>query len=303
MLRDAVGCDGMPGRDGPGTRAEGKKRNMTTVAIVGAGRLGGALLAALLEAGRQPSDLVIVERDAARAAALSDRYGVDVLAPAAAAGKADMLVLGVKPQDMGTALAEIAPAVDGSTLVVSLAAGVTTAFVEDRLPSAPPVVRVMTNTPLLVGEAMSAICAGRHADTGHLDAVEELLAPVGRVVRVPESQLDAVTALSGSGPAYFFYVIDAMIEAGVLVGLPRPLATELVVQTALGSARMLRAGASSGAGGTGGEHPALLREAVTSPAGTTAAALRELDRAAVRAAVLDAVEAAWVRSRELGGAS
>jgi pyrroline-5-carboxylate reductase len=150
---------------------------------------------------------------------------------------------------------------------------------------------VMTNTPLLVGAAMSAICAGQHAGDAELARTEELLAAVGRVVRVPESQLDAVTALSGSGPAYFFYLVDAMIEAGVLLGVPRPLATELMVQTALGSARMLRETS---------EHPALLREAVTSPAGTTAAALREFDRQAVRGAILDALVAARDRSIELG---
>jgi pyrroline-5-carboxylate reductase len=152
----------------------------------------------------------------------------------------------------------------------------------------------MTNTPIVVEEAMSAISAGRNAGEEHLRRVEELLSPVGRVVRVPESQLDAVTALSGSGPAYFFYLVDAMIEAGVMLGMPRGLAADLIVQTALGSARMLR---------DTGDHPALLREAVTSPAGTTAAALRELDRHAVRAALLDAVEAACRRSRELGGSS
>jgi pyrroline-5-carboxylate reductase len=264
------------------------------VAILGGGKLGGALLSGLLRAGRKPAGLVVAERDAARAAELSARYGVEVCPPSAAAAVADVLVLAVKPQDVGGLMDDLAPAIRAGTLVVSVAAGVTTAFLEQRLPAGAPVVRVMTNTPIVVDEAMSAISAGRNAGEEHLRRVEELLSPVGRVVRVPESQLDAVTALSGSGPAYICYLVDAMIEAGVLLGVPRELAADLVVQTALGSARMLR---------DTGDHPALLREAVTSPAGTTAAALRELDRHAVRAALLDAVEAACQRSRELGNSS
>lgn len=149
----------------------------------------------------------------------------------------------------------------------------------------------MPNTPMLVGEAMSAISPGRHATEEHLVEVEGMLASVGRVVRVPERQQDAVTALSGSGPAYFFYLVESMIEAGVLLGMARPLATELVVQSALGAARMLR---------ETGEHPAVLREAVTSPAGTTSAALRELDRHGTRTALTAAIEAACRRSSELG---
>ncbi|SQD93603.1 MULTISPECIES: pyrroline-5-carboxylate reductase [unclassified Parafrankia] len=284
----------------------------SVVAIVGAGRLGGALMSGLLRAGRTPSEVVAAERDPGRAAEITRRYGVEVVDPAAAAAKAGVVVLATKPQDMGTVLAQLAPHVAPGTLVVSVAAGVTSAFVAERLAPGTPVVRVMTNTPLLVGEAMSAVCAGPGAGDEHVAAVEEMLRPVGRVVRVTETQLDAVTALSGSGPAYFFYLIEAMIEGGVLLGLPRALAAELVVQTAAGSARMLRdpgagdpgdsgdSGDSDGAGGAAGEHPSLLREAVTSPGGTTVAALRQLDRGGVRAAVLDAVEAAWARSRELG---
>ncbi|CAI7976296.1 Pyrroline-5-carboxylate reductase [Frankia sp. Hr75.2] len=278
----------------------------SVVAIVGAGRLGGALMSGLLRAGRTPSEVVAAERDPGRAAEITRRYGVEVVDPAAAAAKAGVVVLATKPQDMGTVLAQLAPHVAPGTLVVSVAAGITSAFVAERLAPGTPVVRAMTNTPLLVGEAMSAVCAGPGAGDEHVAAVEEMLRPVGRVVRVTETQLDAVTALSGSGPAYFFYLIEAMIEGGVLLGLPRALAAELVVQTAAGSARMLRdpgagdPGDSDGAGGAAGEHPSLLREAVTSPGGTTVAALRQLDRGGVRAAVLDAVEAAWARSRELG---
>ncbi|WP_018505221.1 pyrroline-5-carboxylate reductase [Parafrankia discariae] len=287
----------------------------SVVAIVGAGRLGGALMSGLLRAGRTPSEVVAAERDPGRAAEITRQYGVEVVDPAAAAAKAGVIVLATKPQDMGAVLAQLGPHVAPGTLVVSVAAGITSAFVAERLAPGTPVVRVMTNTPLLVGEAMSAVCAGPGAGDEHVAAVEEMLRPVGRVVRVTEAQLDAVTALSGSGPAYFFYLIEAMIEGGVLLGLPRALAAELVVQTAAGSARMLAgsdpgsdpgssadsgSGSPDGAGGAAAEHPSLLREAVTSPGGTTVAALRQLDRGGVRAAVLDAVEAAWARSRELG---
>jgi pyrroline-5-carboxylate reductase len=263
------------------------------VGVMGAGRLGGAVLSGLLASGHAPADVVVAERDESRARELTARHGVEVHAPGEVAAKADVLLVVVKPQDVPTLLTEVAPQVSASTLVVSLAAGVTTAAIEERLPSRPPVIRVMTNTPLLVGEAMSAICAGRYADAGHLATAQGLLAPVGQVTQVSEAQLDAVTALSGSGPAYFFYLVDAMIEAGVLLGLPRELASQLVTQTALGSSRMLL---------ESGEHPAILREAVSSPGGTTVAALRELDRHGVRAALLDALEAASRRSAELGRA-
>jgi pyrroline-5-carboxylate reductase len=149
----------------------------------------------------------------------------------------------------------------------------------------------MPNTPALVDQAMTAVAAGAHADEAHLDVAESLLASVGKVARVPESQLDAVTALSGSGPAYFFFLVEAMIDAGILLGLPRTLAAELIVQTAIGSAVMLR---------DSGEHPVQLREAVTSPGGTTIAAIRELEVHGVRAALLAAIEAAARRSAELG---
>jgi pyrroline-5-carboxylate reductase len=262
-----------------------------TVAIVGVGRLGEALLAGLLRSGVEPKDVVVAEKDPARAAAVAAQHGVPAAGPRQAATGADVVVVAVKPHDIGALLTDIGAELGPGALVISLAAGITLTALQDALPAGTPVVRVMTNTPLLVGEAMSALCAGQHAGDEHLDRAEGLLGAVGRVVRVPETQLDAITALSGSGPAYFFYLLDAMVEAGVLLGLPRPLATELMVQTALGSARMLR---------ETGEHPALLREAVTSPAGTTAAALREFDRRGVRAAMLDGLAAAHDRSAELG---
>jgi pyrroline-5-carboxylate reductase len=261
-----------------------------TVAILGAGKLGEALLSGLLRGGHEPGDLVVTARRPERAAELHERHGVVALTNAEAAEKATTLLLAVKPQDMGALLDEIAETASSHQLVISVAAGITTAFLERRLAPGTPVVRVMTNTPVLVDEAMSVMSAGSHAGPEHLAATEALLAPVGKVLRVPEGQQDAVTALSGSGPAYFFYLVEAMIDAGILLGLPRTVAADLLVQTALGAAVMLR---------DSGEHPVKLREAVTSPAGTTINAIRELENHGVRAALLAALEAARDRSREL----
>lgn len=260
------------------------------IAFLGAGTMGEALLAGMLRAGRAPAELLFSERDEQRRTTVEQRHHVRAVPAEQAAREADTLVLAVKPQEIAGLLAEIQ--VPADTLVVSIAAGITTGVLESHLPAGVPVVRVMPNTPALVGAAMSVLSAGAHAQEEHLARAEGLLAPVGKVLRLPESQLDAVTALSGSGPAYFFYVVEAMIDAGVLLGLPRAVATELVVQTAYGAAAMLR---------DTGEHPALLREAVTSPGGTTIAGVRELERHGTRAAVIAAAEAARNRSQELGG--
>jgi pyrroline-5-carboxylate reductase len=265
---------------------------MDGLAILGGGKIGEALLSGLLRGERAPGEVVVSEKHAERATYLQQTHGVKALDVAGAAAAAGTLVLAVKPQDIDSLLAELAPHVRPDHLVVSVAAGVTTAHVEARLPEGVAVVRCMPNTPALVDEAMTAICAGAHAGEPHLAVAESLLRAVGKVVRVPESQLDAVTALSGSGPAYFFYLVEAMIDAGILLGLPRALAADLIVQTAIGSAVMLR---------DSGEHPVQLREAVTSPGGTTIAAIRELEVHGVRAALLAAIEAACTRSRELGG--
>lgn len=260
------------------------------VAILGAGVMGETLLSGLIRAGRRVDDLLVGEKRSARAAELHERYGVDVVTNLEAAQKADTLALVVKPQDMDDLLAEIASVVRPGQLVVSLAAGIPTAFIESRLPAGVAVVRVMPNTPALVDEGMAAISRGSHCDEEHLAEAESLMASTGRVVRVPEKQQDAVTAISGSGPAYIFFVVESMIEAGVHLGLPRGTATELVIQTVVGSAKLLQ---------ETGEHPTVLRERVTSPGGTTAAALRQLEDHKVRAAFLTAVEAARDRSRAL----
>lgn len=260
-------------------------------AVIGAGVMGETLLSGLIRSGRAVEQLVVVEKRVERAAELSEKYGVAVVAEVSAAAEADTVLLVVKPQDMADVLAEIGPALRPGQLLVSLAAGITTGFIESKVPEGVAVVRVMPNTPALIDEGMAAISPGTHCDESHLLEAEELMGSVGKVLRVPEKQQDAVTAISGSGPAYLFFVVEAMIEAGVHLGLPRTTAHELAVQTLVGSALMLR---------ETNEHPAVLREQVTSPGGTTAAALRELEVHGVRAAFLAALEAARDRSRELG---
>ncbi len=274
--------------------APGAAHGKDQVAILGAGVMGETLLSGLLRAGWTPDQVLITERRADRAAELGEKYGVRVASNAEAAAAVDTVVLVVKPQDIATLLEEIHDHVRPGALLVTIAAGITTAFVEERLPDGVAVVRVMPNTPALVDQGMAAISPGRHCDADHLGRAEALLAATGKVVQVPEYHQDAVTAISGSGPAYIFYVVEAMIEAGVLLGLPRSTSTELVVQTLYGAATMLK---------ETGEHPTVLREQVSSPAGTTMAALRQLDDHKVRAAFLTAMEAARDRSRELSSGS
>ncbi len=261
-----------------------------TVAILGAGVMGSALLAGLIRSGRDAADLVITGRNVERTQELAGRYGVRQMSNVDAAKGVDTVVLVVKPQDMGALLAEIRDQVRPGALVVSLAAGITTAFLEANLPAGTAVVRVMPNTPAVVDEGMAAISPGQHCDEVHLSEAEELLRSCGKVLRIPEKHLDAVTAISGSGPAYIFYVVEAMIEAGVLLGMPRTTSTDLVVQTLYGAATMLK---------ETGQHPTVLREQVSSPGGTTMAAVRQLDNHKVRAAFVTAMEAAAERSKQL----
>ena len=264
------------------------------LAILGAGVMGETVLSGLLRAGWNPDDIVATDRRPEREVELRHTYGIRMLSNSEAAAEADTLILVVKPQDMRELLSEISSVVKPDVLIVSLAAGVDTASIESQLPDGIAVVRVMPNTPAQVDEGMAAISPGAHSGASHLEHVTEILSATGRVVTVPERYQDAVTAISGSGPAYLFFVVEAMIEAGVHLGLPRDTATELVVQTMLGSAKLLR---------ETGEHPTVLRERVTSPGGTTAAAVRQLEDRAVRAAFMTAMEAARDRSRELAAAA
>jgi pyrroline-5-carboxylate reductase len=266
--------------------------NERSIAFLGGGRMGEALVAGLLRAGERTADEVLVTcRREERAQELTKRHGVaTTLDNAEACRFAGVLVLMAKPQDFEVLLQQIADHVTTDHLVVTFAAGIRTSFVEQHLAPDVPVVRVMSNVPVMVDEAMSVIAPGRHADDKHLAVAEELLASVGKVLRLEERYLDAVTATSGSGPAYFFLLAEAMIEACILLGLSRDVASQLIIQTMLGSAKMLR---------DTGTHPVELREMVTSPGGTTIEAIRHLEEAGVRAAFLNAIDAAKRRSEEL----
>jgi pyrroline-5-carboxylate reductase len=262
------------------------------VAILGTGRIGEALIAGLLSSGwRSPEEIAATTRRAERVTELWERHGVNAtLSNRDAAAGAALVVIAVKPQDIDGLLGEIGGLILPEQTVLTIAAAIPTAQIESRLSAGVPVVRAMPNTPSTVHEGIAGLCAGAHAGDAHLDLAEEALAHLGAVVRVPERAMDAITAVSGSGPAYFALLAEAMIEAGILLGLSREISTQLVVQTMLGTAKQLRDEKM---------HPVELREMVTSPGGTTIAAIRELESAGVRAAFLNAIQAAMVRSREL----
>lgn len=286
---------------------------MARIAIIGGGSIGEALLSGMLRAGRQVKDLVVAEKDPDRAKFLSETYSVLVTTVGDAVDTATYVIVAVKPFDVEGLVAEIADAAaraetdTAEKVFVTVAAGVTAAFYENKLPAGSPVIRVMPNAPVVVGGGVSALAPGRFATADHLKGVSSIFDAVGGVLTVPESQLDAVTAVSGSGPAYFFLMVEALVDAGVAAGLSRSVATDLVVQTMAGSAAMLleRLDEAQPSGevalGTAIDTTAAqLRATVTSPGGTTAAGLRELERGGLRAAVASAVEAAKTRSEQLG---
>ena len=282
---------------------------MARIAIIGGGNMGEALLAGLLRAGRQVKDLVVSEKSAERATYLSQTYSVQVAAVADAVENAAFVILAVKPADIESVIVEIANVAGKAEsdaveqVLVSVIAGVTTGFYESHLPAGYPVIRVMPNAPALVGAGITALAKGRFATPDQLAEAAALFECVGAVLTVSEARLDAVTAVSGSGPAYFFLFVEALVDAGVAGGLSRAVATELAVQTMAGSVAMLleRTQADSAtAAGRPDTTAAELRALVTSPGGTTAAGLRELERGGVRAAVAAAVEAAKTRSEQLG---
>ena len=262
------------------------------VAFLGAGKMGEALVSGLIRSGgRSKDEIMVTARREERARELAERHGVSAtLSNAEAAGWAGTLVLTVKPQDMDSLLHQVAGSVTPEHLVITFAAGIRCSFIESRLTGDVPVVRVMSNVPVLVDEAMSVISPGARAQDKHLAVAEEILGYVGRVLRLSETHQDAVTATSGSGPAYFALLAEAMIDGCILLGLSRDVATELIVQTMLGTSKMLR---------DTGNHPVEIREMVTSPGGTTIAAIRALEQAGVRAAFLNAIDAARQRSAEL----
>lgn len=279
---------------------------MARIAIIGGGNMGEALLSGLLRAGRPVKDLVVSEKTPARAEYLSQTYSVRLASLEDAVENAGFVILAVKPADVEGVVAELAAAAakaEGDSVeqvLVSVVAGVTTAYYESHLTAGSPVIRVMPNAPALVRAGVSALAAGRFATAAQLAEAAELFQSVGSALTVPENQIDAVTAVSGSGPAYFFLFLEALVDAGVAAGLNRAVATDLAVQTMAGSAEMLLERREAASGDRPDTSAAELRALVTSPGGTTAAGLRELERSGLRSAVAAAVEAAKTRSELLG---
>jgi pyrroline-5-carboxylate reductase len=287
---------------------------MARIAIIGGGSMGEALLSGLLRAGRKVKDLVVSERVPERAKYLADTYSVLVTTSLTdAVENATFIVVAVKPADVESVMGELsraAGAADGDSaeqVFVTIAAGITIAFFESKLPAGTPVVRAMPNAAAVVGAGVTALAKGRFVSAPQLEEVSALFDAVGGVLTVPEAQMDAVTALSGSGPAYFFLMVEALVDAGVAAGLSRDVATALTAQTMAGSAALLLERLDQELRPVGGEAlgsradatAAQLRATVTSPGGTTAAALRELERGGLRVAVDAAVQAAKTRSEQL----
>ncbi len=264
-----------------------------TIAFLGAGNMAEAFVKGLLRAGvAAPQEILCTDRRLDRLSELAARYGIRTSPDnRAAAAEAAIVVLSVKPQVMNKLLAEIAPALDDRKLVISIAAGVPLAAIERRVGHGIRIVRTMPNTPALVGAGATAISPGEHATEADLAQAKALFDAIGKTVIVDEPLLDAVTGLSGSGPAYVFLVIEALSDAGVKVGLDRRTAQDLSAQTVLGSAKLLI---------ETGEHPGRLKDQVTSPGGTAIAGLHTLEAGGLRTTLMDAVEAATKRSHELG---
>lgn len=264
-----------------------------TIAFIGAGNMAGALIHGLVQSGAcQASAIVAAEPRQARRQELEQAHGITAVASnAEAAKRATVLLLATKPQVLPQVLPQVGDALSASTLVISVAAGVPISVIEEKLPAGTHVVRAMPNTPALAQMGATAIAGGQHATDADLETARAIFEAVGAVVSVEERLMDAVTGLSGSGPAYVFLFAEALIEAGVRRGLPREAARTLALQTLQGAAKLLQ---------ESGQHPAQLKEMVTSPAGTTAYGLHALEKAGFRATLLDAVEAAAARAGELG---
>lgn len=262
------------------------------IGFIGGGAIAEALIRGILNAGLvTPSQITVNDISAERLNYLTNTFQIlTTLDSQAIAKQSDILFLTVKPQVIGGVIDIIAPVVAKTTVLVSVAAGVTIDTFQNKMPGV-PVIRVMPNTPVAVGEGMSAMTLGKYASTAISEPVAEVFASVGKVVTVNEDAMDAVTGLSGSGPAYAFVLIDALADAGVRVGFPRRTAVLLAAQTLLGAAKMVL---------ETGEHPAKLRDMVTSPAGTSITGIHVLEQNGVRAALIDAVVAATDRSREMG---
>lgn len=272
--------------------APGQSRISGQVAVIGAGKMGGILLSAFLSSGLLSRDQVVATvAHGERATALESKLGVRCLTDnLQAAQLADLIVLGVKPTQVDEVVRGIAPALNNKKLLISIAASVTTAAIESAAGAEMAVIRAMPNTPATLGAGMTALVRGRFADTSHMAIAEEMFRTAGRVVEVDEKHMDAVTGLSGSGPAFLYIILEALAEAGVNVGLPRDIATQLAAQTAYGAARMVL---------ETGAHPALLKDEVTTPAGCTVDGILELEAGGLRVTLIKAVKRATERAREL----
>ena len=273
-------------------QASGSGSAAPVLAVLGTGVMGTALLAGAVKGGWSGERILAADANPEHGAQVAREHGTRAVASVAeAVAQADVVLVAVKPKDVAGLLETVSSQIRPGTLLVTIAAGLPISFFESRLPVGTPIVRAMPNTPAQIGAGVIAISPSPAAGEAELETAERLFSGSGVVVRVPEKDQDAVSALSGSGPAYVFYVVDALSEAGVLLGLTRKVALQLATQTVLGSARLLD---------ESGDHPALLRERVSSPGGTTVQALRVLDERAVRAAFVDALQAAWEKSAEIG---
>ncbi|MBF2098635.1 MAG: pyrroline-5-carboxylate reductase [Gloeomargaritaceae cyanobacterium C42_A2020_066] len=262
--------------------------------LIGAGRMGEALMAGFLRGGLyQPQAVCVSHPQPARRQYWAETYGVRVTPENRDAADSSVLLLAVKPQQFSSVRDALGELPGKDTLLVSVLAGVTLATLEAAFPGR-PVIRAMPNTPARVGEACTALAFGHRVGSDQRAWGERLFATVGQVAVVAETQMDAVTALAGSGPAYVAVVVEALIDGGVAAGLPRPLATQLALQTVLGSVKLMQ---------TETLHPAQLKDQVTSPAGTTMAGLAHLEQAGVRGALIQTVLAAYQRSQSLGQAT
>ena len=275
-------------------RSPDQSQARRTIAVLGAGKMGGILLQAFLSSGLfAPEDITATVAHGSRADALSAQLGVRVnTANEDAATNADIVLLGVKPTQIAALAASIGPTLRPGVLVISIAASVPTGAIEEALGGSPEVVRAMPNTPAKLGAGATALCRGRFLSDEHLALAERIFQTVGRTVIVDEKHMDAVTGLSGSGPAFIYIILEALAEAGVNVGLPRDIATQLAAQTTFGAARMVL---------ETGSHPALLKDEVTTPAGCTVDGILELEAGGLRVTLIKAVKRATERARELAG--
>ncbi len=272
--------------------SETKTAHLGRLAVIGAGKMASTLVKALIETGAvRREDVIATARHARRTAIVERELGVRTsLDNRAAVATADVVLLGVKPQTAAEVLGELRDVLTPDHLLISILASVSSRYIEERLAAAVPVVRVMPNTPTLVGAGMAAVCAGRWATAEQVELARGLCARLGRAIVLDEKYFDAVTGLSGSGPAFLYIVIEALAEGGVKVGLPRNVATELAAQTCLGAARMVL---------ETGEHPALLKDAVTTPAGCTVDGILQLEEGGLRVTLIKTIVEATRRAGEL----